>query len=88
MHLLPGEHDLGITDRRKRERDLQQKMRRKQILYAAKRVFYAKGFSPATIEDIAQEAELSPAAIYLYFKNKDDLYASLNLQLLEYKRNL
>jgi AcrR family transcriptional regulator len=59
-------------------------MRRKQILYAAKRVFYAKGFSPATIEDIAQEAELSPAAIYLYFKNKDDLYASLNLQLLEY----
>jgi AcrR family transcriptional regulator len=83
-HLLPGEHDLGIMDRRKRERDLQQKMRRKQILYAAKRVFYAKGFSPATIEDIAQEAELSPAAIYLYFKNKDDLYASLNLQLLEY----
>ena len=27
---------------------------------------------------------MSPAAIYLYFNNKDDLYASLNLQLLEY----
>ena len=75
---------MGIAERRERERDLQQKMRRKQILDAAKRLFYEKGFSAATIEDIAQEAELSSAAIYLYFKNKDDLYASLNLQLLEY----
>ena len=75
---------MGIAERREREKDLQQKMRRKQILDAAKRLFYEKGFSAATIEDIAQEAELSPAAIYLYFKNKDDLYASLNLQLLEY----
>ena len=75
---------MGIAERRERERDLQQKMRRKQILNAAKRLFHAKGFTAATMEDIAQEAELSPAAIYLYFKNKDDLYVSLNLQLLEY----
>jgi AcrR family transcriptional regulator len=75
---------VGIAERKEREKGLQQKMRRKQILDAAKRLFYEKGFSAATIEDIAQEAELSPAAIYLYFKNKDDLYASLNLQLLEY----
>jgi AcrR family transcriptional regulator len=27
---------------------------------------------------------LSPATIYLYFKNKDDLYVSLNLQLLKH----
>ena len=75
---------MGIAERKERERDLQQKMRRGQILDAAKRLFHAKGFSSATMEDIAQEAELSPAAIYLYFKNKDDLYVSLNLQLLEY----
>lgn len=78
---------MGITERKARERDLQQKMRRKQILDAAKRVFHTKGFSAATIDDIAKEAELSPAAIYLYFKNKDDLYASLNLQLLQYLSN-
>ena len=47
---------MGIAERRERERDLQQKMRRKQILDAAKRLFYEKGFSAATIEDIAQEA--------------------------------
>ena len=75
---------MGIAERKERERDYQQKMRRGQILEAAKRLFHSKGFSTATIEDIAQEAELSPAAIYLYFKNKDDIYVSLNLQLLEY----
>ncbi|MBW1702006.1 MAG: TetR/AcrR family transcriptional regulator [Deltaproteobacteria bacterium] len=75
---------MGIAERKEREKDLQQKMRRKQILDAAKRVFHNKGFSATTVEDICQEAELSPAALYLYFKNKDDLYASLNLQLLEY----
>lgn len=75
---------MGIAERRERERDLQQKRRREQILEAAKRLFHTKGFTVATVEDIAKEAELSPAAIYLYFKNKDDIYVSLNLQLLEY----
>jgi AcrR family transcriptional regulator len=75
---------LGIAERKKREKETQQRVRRKQILDAAKRVFHTRGFSGATVEDIAKEAELSPAALYLYFKNKDDIYVSLNLQLLEY----
>ena len=58
-------------------------MRRRQIINAAEKVFAAKGFSGATIENIAEEGELSPATLYLYFKNKDELYASLNLKLLE-----
>jgi AcrR family transcriptional regulator len=45
---------VGIAERRERERDLQQKMRRRQILDVAKRVFHTKGFSAATMEDIAQ----------------------------------
>jgi len=75
---------VAIAERQEREKVFQQKMRRKQILDAAKRLFYEKVFSATTIEDIAQEAELSPAALYLYFQNKRDLYASSNLQLLEY----
>jgi AcrR family transcriptional regulator len=75
---------MGIAERKERERNLQQKMRRRQILDAAKRVFHIKGFGSATMENIAREAELSPGTIYLYFKDKDDLYASLNLQLLDY----
>lgn len=65
---------MGIKERKEREKE----RRRHQIMVAAKRVFSAKGFSKTTIEDIAREAELSPGTLYLYFKNKDDLYASLS----------
>ncbi len=58
-------------------------MRRQQIMDAAKKVFASKGFGVATVENIAEEAEVSPATIYLYFKNKDELFASLNLGMLE-----
>ena len=30
-----------------------------------------KGFNSTTMDDIAQEAELSPATIYQYFRNKE-----------------
>jgi AcrR family transcriptional regulator len=71
---------MGIQERKKRERE----RRRQQIMVAAKRVFTDKGFSRATMEDIATEAELSPGTLYLYFKNKDELYASLSLRILQY----
>ena len=53
-------------------------------MVAAKRVFSIKNFNKATMEDIAKEAELSPGTLYLYFKNKDELYASLSLRILQY----
>ena len=71
---------MGIRERKERERE----RRRQQIMVAAKRVFTDKGFSKATMEDIAKEAELSPGTLYLYFKNKDELYASLSLRILQY----
>ena len=71
---------MGIKQRKKREKE----RRRQQIMVAAKRVFAEKGFTRTTIEDIAREAELSPGTLYLYFKNKDELYASLSLRILKY----
>ncbi len=71
---------MGIQERKEREKE----RRRQQIIVAAKRVFSEKGFSRATMEDIAQQAELSPGTLYLYFKNKDELYASLSLRVLQY----
>ncbi len=71
---------MGIAERKEREKE----RRRQQIMLAAKRVFSAKGFNKSTMEDIAAEAELSPGTIYLYFKNKDELYASLTLRVLQY----
>jgi AcrR family transcriptional regulator len=74
---------MGIVERKKREKDL----RRQQIQDAAKRLFIQKGLNFTTVEDIANLAEVSPATIYLYFKNKDELYVSLNLITLEYLFN-
>lgn len=71
---------MGILERKERERE----RRRQQIIVAAKRVFSSRGFNRATMEDIAAEAELSPGTLYLYFKNKDELYASLSLRILQY----
>lgn len=70
---------MTIQERKEREKE----MRRQQIIDAAERVFTSRGVCDATIENIAEEAELSPATLYLYFKNKDELYASLNLRMLE-----
>ena len=71
---------MGIQERKEREKE----RRRQQIIVAAKRVFSDKGFNKATMEDIATEAELSPGTLYLYFKNKEELYASLSLRILQY----
>lgn len=71
---------MGIQERKEREKE----RRRQQIMVAAKRVFSVKGYSKSTMEDIAKEAELSPGTLYLYFKNKDELFSSLTLRILQY----
>lgn len=71
---------MGIQERKEREKEL----RRLQILVAAKRVFSEKGFGHTTMEDIAHKAELSAGTLYIYFKNKNELYASLTLRILQY----
>ena len=74
---------MGIKERKQKEKAL----RRWQIQEAAKGLFIEKGLVGTTIEDIANKAELSPATIYQYFKDKDDLYVSLNFESLQYLLN-
>jgi len=64
--------ELQEISRREREKI----NRRGEILQAAKKVFASKEYDAATIDDIATAAELSKGAIYLYFKNKADLFIS------------
>ncbi len=71
---------MGVTERKAREKQ----QRRLQIMDAAKQVFSREGFAGTTMEEIARQAELSPATLYLYFKNKNELYASLNLRMLQF----
>lgn len=64
------------------ERRLQRKKRgadvaRTVILSAAASVFAQKGYYGTTMDDLANASGYSPAAIYKYFKNKEDLFHHL-----------
>lgn len=48
-----------------------------QIVQAALAVFARSGFAQARMEDIAQEAGLSKATLYLYYTSKDAVIAAL-----------
>ena len=62
------------------ERREQDRARRKQeILLAARAVFAQNGFRSATVDQIAQQAEVAKGTIYLYFENKEAILAELVL---------
>lgn len=54
---------------------------RDRILKAAEDLFYEKGVSGTTLEDIAEAAGLTRGAIYWHFKNKLDLFSALHEKL-------
>lgn len=51
-------------------------LRREQIINAAVQCFSQKGFHQTTMQDICRTAELSPGAVYNYFKSKEDIVAA------------
>lgn len=67
---------MGIAERKEREKE----QRKNDIIDAAERVFFSKGHENATMDDVAEEAELSKGTLYLYFKNKEDLYLAIHLR--------
>ncbi len=51
--------------------------KRSQILAGARLVFLERGFDAASMGDIARAAGVSKGTLYVYFQNKEDLFASL-----------
>jgi AcrR family transcriptional regulator len=54
--------------------------RRQQVLDAAAECFARKGFHRTTMHDICQMAELSPGAVYRYFRSKDEIIEAMEEQ--------
>lgn len=48
-----------------------------RILDAAQKVFSEKGYHEARMEDIADRVGVSKRTLYLYFKNKEELFAAI-----------
>jgi AcrR family transcriptional regulator len=70
---------MGITERREREKE----RRRNEILDAAEKVFFSKGITFATMDDIAAAAELSKGTLYLYFNRKQAVYLSITERAIQ-----
>jgi AcrR family transcriptional regulator len=60
---------MGITERREREREHV----RVQIVEAARDLLSEGGLNALSMRGIAERIEYSPATIYLYFRDKDEL---------------
>jgi TetR/AcrR family fatty acid metabolism transcriptional regulator len=56
------------------KREVLSEFRRNELLTAARIVFGKKGFHDASIEEIAEMAEVAKGTVYLYYKSKKDLY--------------
>ena len=50
---------------------------RKAILTSAMNIFYEKGYSKTTFDEIAKRINLTKGAVYWYFRNKPDIVAAL-----------
>ncbi|MDK1383887.1 HTH-type transcriptional repressor BepR [Ensifer psoraleae] len=50
---------------------------RSRILNAAERMFFAKGVSNTTLEEVAKAAGVTRGAVYWHFANKTDLFLAL-----------
>lgn len=58
-------------------------VRRESILREAARCFNRKGYHGTTIDDIARQLNVSTAALYYYFKRKEDLLFQCHQMSLE-----
>ena len=59
----------GLRDRKKEET-------RQRISDAARRLFLAHGFDAVTMANVAEQADVSPATVFNYFRTKEELFFS------------
>jgi TetR/AcrR family transcriptional regulator of autoinduction and epiphytic fitness len=51
--------------------------KRRQILEGAGRIFSTLGFDAASMSDVAREAQVSKATLYVYFEDKEHLFTAI-----------
>ncbi len=61
---------MGISERKEREKQEMKNL----ILETATRMFLEQGFEKTSLRNIAEKIEYSPATIYLYYKDKNELF--------------
>ncbi|MBS3782853.1 MAG: helix-turn-helix transcriptional regulator [Anaerolineae bacterium] len=70
-----------MSTKARREREKEE--RRRSLIQAARETFFENGFHHATVDSVAERAEVSKGTVYLYFESKEALLAHLLLEGLE-----
>jgi AcrR family transcriptional regulator len=65
--------EMQNMSRKERERQF----KRQEIVNAAREVFALRGFSAATLDDIADRAEFGKGTLYNYFQSKEELFETV-----------
>jgi AcrR family transcriptional regulator len=65
--------ELSVKERRAREKE----ELRQEILDAARELFAKEGYENVSMRKIARKIDYSATTIYLYFKDKDELFGSI-----------
>ncbi len=64
-------------------KEMEREIRRKDIIDAAEKLFFSKGYENVAMIDIANEAEMARGTLYQYFKNKNDIYAAIAIRAVK-----
>lgn len=64
---------MGVKERREREKS----ELRERIMDAARAIFAREGYESVSMRRIAEQIEYSPAAIYVYFPDKESLFREI-----------
>lgn len=70
---------MGIVERKEREKEEM----RQRIMNAARTLFLEQGFEKTSIRNIADVIEYSPATIYLYYADKNELFFALHQEAFQ-----
>ena len=70
---------MGILESKERDRVEM----RERIIDVAIEMFVKEGYEKTSIRNIAEKIEYSPATIYLYYKDKDELLYDVQAQAFE-----
>jgi len=61
---------MTVAERKHREKA----QRREDILNAAEKLFFSRGYDNVLMDEIANEVDLTKATLYLYFNDKESLF--------------
>ncbi|TGE35613.1 TetR/AcrR family transcriptional regulator [Desulfosporosinus fructosivorans] len=64
---------MGTTERKEKEKNI----RREDIINAAEKIFFLKGYESSTMDEVAKIAEYTKKTLYSYFQSKEQLLQAI-----------